>query len=132
MADYVSQGVTNDLTSLYDEEGWADVLPASLLESLTVHGTVQGAATGVHRGNNLFYNMAVLEKAGVTLGESTSFTDLAAAADKINATGVTPLCLGDKDVWTDVTLLENLILAEVGGDGWMELLTVRDRGQMLA
>ena len=123
LADYVSQDVTTDLSALYDEQGWAAVLPASLLESMTVDGAVQAVATGVHRGNNLFYNKAVLDKAGVTFGESTSFADLTAAADKIKATGVAPLCLGDKDVWTDVTLLENLIIAELGADAYMELLS---------
>jgi len=122
LVDYVDQGVTVDLTDLYATQGWADVLPESLLESLTVNGEIHAVATGVHRGNNLFYNKAVLDAAGVTLDDDTTFAELEAAADAIAATGVAPLCLGDVDVWTDVTLLENLILAEVGADTWMGLL----------
>ena len=121
-ADYVRQGVTVDLTALYEENGWADVLPAELLESLTVDGEIHAVSTGVHRGNNLFYNTAVLEAAGVELGDTTDWATLEAAAEQIQESGVDPLCLGDKDVWTDVTLLENLIVAEVGAEGWMQLL----------
>jgi glucose/mannose transport system substrate-binding protein len=115
--------VTVDLTDLYATEGWADVLPAPLVESLTVDGKIMAVPTGVHRGNNLYYNTAVLDAAGVTLGEATTWDEFAAAAEKIQESGVAPLCLGDKDVWTDATLLENLILAEVGAEGWMQLLS---------
>lgn len=122
LADYVRQGVTVDLTALYEENSWADVLPAELLESLMVDGEIHAVSTGVHRGNNLFYNTAVLEAAGVELRDTTDWATLEAAAQQIQESGVDPLCLGDKDVWTDVTLLENLIVSEVGAEGWMQLL----------
>ena len=122
LVDFVTQGVTVDLTDLYAEQKWADVLPKPLLDSMTVDGKIMGVATGAHRGNLLFYNKAVLEKAGVTLGASTSWADLEAAAAKIKATAVAPLCLGDKDVWTDVTLLENIIIGDVGAAAWNGLL----------
>ena len=123
LGDYVKQGVVNDLSDLYKTEGWASVLPKTILDSLMVDGKIYAVPAGVHRGNNMFYNKAVLDKAGVTLTDSTSWADFEAAAGKIKATGVAPLCLGDKDVWTDATLLENLIIPEVGAEGWNGLLT---------
>jgi glucose/mannose transport system substrate-binding protein len=123
IAGYAKQDVTVDLTDLYASEGWAKVLPKSILESLTVEGKIRGVAVGVHRGNNLYFNNAVLAKAGVKLGDGTTWDEFATAAAKVKATGVAPLCLGDKDVWTDVTLLENIIIGEVGPDSWMKLLT---------
>lgn len=123
IAGYAQQDVTVDLTALYASEGWAKVLPKPILDSLTVDGEVRGVAVGVHRGNNLYFNNAVLAKAGVKLGDGTTWDEFAAAAAKVKAAGVAPLCLGDKDVWTDVTLLENILIAEVGADSWMKLLT---------
>jgi glucose/mannose transport system substrate-binding protein len=122
LVDFVSQGVTVDLTDLYKEQNWASVLPKPLLDSMMVDGKITAVATGVHRGNVLFYNKAVLDKAGVTLGDSTSWADFEAAATKVKASGVTPLCLGDKDVWTDVTFLENILIGELGATGWNGLL----------
>ncbi len=122
LVDFVSQGVTNDLTDLYKQENWASVLPKPLLDSLMVDGKIMAVAAGVHRGNVLFYNKAVLDKAGVKLGDSTSWADFEAAAKKVKESGTTPLCLGDKDVWTDVTLLENIIIGEVGAKKWNGLL----------
>lgn len=123
LGDYVKQGVVNDLSDLYKTEGWASVLPKTILDSLTVDGKIYAVPAGVHRGNNMFYNKAVLDKVGVTLTAATSWADFEAAAVKIKAAGVAPLCLGDKDVWTDATLLENLIIPEVGAEGWNGLLT---------
>ena len=123
LGDYVKQGVVNDLSDLYKSEGWAKVLPKTILDSLTVDGKIYAVPAGVHRGNVMFYNKTVLDKAGVTLKDATSWTDFEAAAGKIKAAGVAPLCLGDKDVWTDATLLENLIIAETGADSWNGLLT---------
>jgi glucose/mannose transport system substrate-binding protein len=122
LVDFVTQGVTNDLSDLYQQENWAAVLPKPLLDSMVVDGKIMGVAAGVHRGNVLFYNKAVLDKAGVTLGDSTSWADFEAAATKVKATGIAPLCLGDKDVWTDVTLLENIIIGDVGANAWTGLL----------
>jgi glucose/mannose transport system substrate-binding protein len=122
LVDFVSQGVATDLTDLYKQQNWSSVLPKSLLDSLSVDGKIMAVATGVHRGNVLFYNKAVLDKAGVTLGDSTSWADFEAAATKVKATGIAPLCLGDKDVWTDVTLLENIIIGDVGATTWNGLL----------
>jgi glucose/mannose transport system substrate-binding protein len=122
LVDFVTQGVTTDLSDLYKQQGWASVLPKPLLDSLIVDGKLMAVATGVHRGNVLFYNKAVLDKAGVSLGDSTSWADFEAAAKKIKAANVAPLCLGDKDVWTDVTLLENIIIGEVGATTWNGLL----------
>lgn len=122
LVDFVSQGVTTDLTDLYKQENWASVLPKPLLDSLIVDGKMRAVATGVHRGNVLFYNKAVLDKAGVKLGDATSWADFEAAAKKVKESGVAPLCLGDKDVWTDVTLLENIIIGEVGATTWNGLL----------
>ncbi len=122
LVDFVSQGVTVDLSDLYKEQNWASVLPKPLLDSMIVDGKITAVATGVHRGNVMFYNKAVLDKAGVTLGDSTSWADFEAAALKIKDTGVAPLCLGDKDVWTDVTLLENILIGELGASGWNGLL----------
>ena len=122
LVDFVSQGVTVDLTDLYKEQNWSAALPKPLLDSLIVDGKIQAVATGVHRGNVLFYNKSVLVKAGVTLGDSTSWADFEAAAKKVKESGVAPLCLGDKDVWTDVTLLENIIIGDVGASSWNGLL----------
>lgn len=122
LGDYVTQGVVDDLSALYAANGWDKVLPKAILDSLTYDGKIYAVPTGIHRGNVLWSNKALLAKAGVTMGDGVSWSELKTAALALRAKGVTPLCLGDKDIWTTATLLESMIVGEVGPDGWAGLL----------
>jgi glucose/mannose transport system substrate-binding protein len=102
------------MTSVYKSEGWDKVVPKALMASMTYGGKTYSVLTGIHRANVMWYNKAALKKAGVTLGASTNWKQLSAAAAKIKATGVAPICLGDKDIWTAAQLLEEVLIGEVG------------------
>jgi len=120
---YVDQNVLKDQTALYKSQGWNKVVPKELIQSITFGGKVYSVATGVHRANVLWYNKKLVDAAGVKLGASTSWAQFSAAAGKIKDTGVAPICLGDKDIWTAAQLLEEMIVGELGGKAWNDLLT---------
>jgi glucose/mannose transport system substrate-binding protein len=122
LGDFVSQGVLADLSDLYAQNGWNKVVPKELIDSMTYNGKVYAVLTGVHRGNVLWTNKADFAKAGVSLGPSVTWSDIQAAAKGLQAQGIAPLCLGDKDIWTAAQLLEAIVVGEVGGSGWMGLL----------
>jgi len=123
LGDYVKQGVVTDLSSLYAANGWAKVMPKSLLDSLTYDGKIYAVPTGPERNSVIWWNKALLAQAGVTLGDSVSWTQFEAAANALKAKGITPLCLGDQDVWTAATLLEGMLVGELGADEWNGLLS---------
>jgi glucose/mannose transport system substrate-binding protein len=119
---YVDQGQVADVSDLYGQGGLAAVLPEVIRDGLTVDGKQYGVPTSAHRGNMLFYNTALLAKAGVTPPgagylPSTFLDDLA----KLDKAGSTPLCLGAKDPFTTTALFENTLLSVVGADGWRRI-----------
>lgn len=118
---YVDQGVVQDLSALYVSQGWNKVVPKALVDSMTYNGKTYSVLTGVHRANVIWTNKADLKKAGVTLGASVTWTQLSKAATKLKAAGITPLCLGDKDIWTAAMVLENLLVGELGGPTYDKL-----------
>ncbi|MDT7583650.1 MAG: glucose/mannose transport system substrate-binding protein [Pseudonocardiales bacterium] len=119
---YVDQGQVADVSDVYGQGGLAAALPAVIRDGLTVDGKQYGVPTSAHRGNMLFYNIALLAKAGVTVPGAdypppTFLGDLA----KLDKAGVTPLCLGAKDPFTTTALFENTLLSVVGADGWRRI-----------
>lgn len=119
---YVDQGQVADLSGLYGQRGLAAVLPEVIRDGLTVDGKLYGVPTSAHRGNMLFYNTALLAKAGVAEPGAgylppTFLDDLA----KLDKAGITPLCLGAKDPFTTTALFENTLLSVVGADGWRRI-----------
>jgi glucose/mannose transport system substrate-binding protein len=119
---YVDQGQVADVSDLYGQGGLVAVLPDVIRDGLTVDGRQYGVPTSAHRGNMLFYNTALLAKAGVTQPGAgyllPAFLDDLAKLDKA---GITPLCLGAKDTFTTTALFENTLLSVVGADGWRRI-----------
>jgi len=122
LGDYVAQGVLEPLDSLYAANGWRKTVPADLIKSMTYNGHVYAVLVNTHRANVVWYNKALLKRAGVTFGANTSWANVAGVAKKLQAKGITPLCLGDKDIWTAAQLLEEMIVGQVGAAGWKGLL----------
>jgi ABC-type glycerol-3-phosphate transport system substrate-binding protein len=89
---YGKQGVSADLKSELGSSFLKDFFPATNQE-FTVGGK-QYAIGYMAQTFGLFYNPAILSKAGVD-GEPETWDDLIAAAAKINATGVPTLAIGN-------------------------------------
>lgn len=125
---YVDQGQVADLSDLYGQSRLAAVLPEVIRDGLTVDGKQYGVPTSAHRGNMLFYNTALLAKAGVTQ-PGAGYLPPAFADDlaKLDQAGITPLCLGAKDPFTTTALFENTLLSVVGADGWQRIAEDRFR-----
>ena len=122
LGQYVDQGVLADMTALYKSEGWDKVVPKDLVASMTYDKKTYSVLTGVHRANTMWISSAAQKKAGVSLSGSLTWPTFKAAALKMKAKGIDPICLGDKDIWTAAQLLEALIVAEEGAAGWTALL----------
>ncbi len=122
LGQYVAQGVLADMTAVYKSEGWDKVVPKDLIASMTYDKKTYSVLTGVHRANTMWISSAAQKKAGVSLSGSLTWPTFKAAALKMKAKGIAPICLGDKDIWTAAQLLEALIVAEEGAAGWTALL----------
>lgn len=123
---YVSRGQVADATEVLQSSGMAAALPQVILDGLTDDGRQYGVPTSSHRGNMLFFNRAVLEKAGVSIPEEGYTWDrFVEDLRTLKTAGATPVCLGGKDAFTTANLFENILLADIGTEGWAAIQ--RDR-----
>lgn len=111
---YVVPGYCEPITDLYVAEGWADVMPAGLVEQATWESEQYSIPVGVHRGNGFFYNKNVLADNGIEVGDTMSFDEFFAAADTLQAAGVPALALAMKDTFPGAQTFENTLLGVVG------------------
>jgi glucose/mannose transport system substrate-binding protein len=119
----VEDGTVADLTDLYQQNGWEAKLPAAVTAMLQKDGKFYAVPVNAHRANVLWTNPELLKQAGVTLTEGSTVAEFVAALPKLKAAGAAPVCLGAKDPFAPAQLLEAVILANVGADGWKQLMT---------
>lgn len=106
-----------DLTFLYEEEGWMDVFPKDLTPLLGTEDGIWSVPVNIHRSNVLWYVPANLEKWGVEV--PANWDEFLEMAPKLQEQGVTPLALATN--WTANHLWESVALAVLGPDNWEAL-----------
>ncbi|WP_327009854.1 ABC transporter substrate-binding protein [Dactylosporangium sp. NBC_01737] len=119
---YADRGVIRDVASVFADGDLRATMQPAILRSLMHDGNPYGVPTGAHRSNVLWFNIELLNRAGVT-PPSSDYT-LAAFLDglqKVKASGATPLCLGGKDPFTTIELFENVLLGAIGVKGWQDM-----------
>ncbi|MER7559609.1 ABC transporter substrate-binding protein [Nocardioides sp. NPDC126508] len=117
LTDYINAGQIEDLTDLYKEKGWDKQFPEGLLDRLKQDGGIYSVPSNIHRANVLWANPAVLKKAGIEANKSYDSMDAwIADLEKIKAKGIIPLSIATD--WTQVNLLETVLLADLGAEGY--------------
>lgn len=109
---YVVAGQLQSLNDLYEANGWYDVMPETLIPLISEGGNVYSVPVNIHRANVLWYNPAVLEENSVEV--PTTWDEFFAAADTLQAAGVTPLAMGEQ--WTTMHLFETVLLGSMDAD----------------
>jgi len=117
---YAQRGAVRDVSSLFGD--LRTTMQPTILQSLMLYNKPHGVQTGAHRSNVLWYNIELLNKAGVT-APAAGYTLAAFQSDlqKVKASGAIPLCLGGKDPFTTVELFENTLLSTIGTTGWRDM-----------
>lgn len=116
---WVAAGKMETLNDLYEAEGWNDKFPQDLIDMVSKDGNIYSVPVNIHRGNVLWYNKKVLDDNG--LNAPTTFDEFFEVADALNAKGITPLALGDKEPWTATQIFENVLLGVLGPDDYNKL-----------
>ncbi len=117
LTDYIEQGQIEGLSDMYEEKGWNELFPEGLLERLQQDGEIYSVPSNIHRANVVWANPAVLEEAGLD-PEATYDTldDWIAALEKVDKAGKIPLSVATD--WTQVHLLETVLLADLGAEAY--------------
>ncbi|TQO22081.1 ABC transporter substrate-binding protein [Paramicrobacterium agarici] len=121
LSDYIAAEQIQDLSDLYDELGLKDVFPADLIERLTVDGKIYSVPSNIHRANVTWVNTEVLESAGIDPTKAPESIDAwISDLQKVKDSGVdAPLAIGTE--WTQMQLLENVLIADLGAEGYAGL-----------
>ncbi|HEY2947625.1 MAG TPA: ABC transporter substrate-binding protein, partial [Micromonosporaceae bacterium] len=118
LASDIKDGKVQDITYLYDKEGWKQKFPQGLVDALTVDGKLYSVPVNIHRSNLLWYNPATLQKAGIS-APPTTWAEFLTQAQTLKAKKITPLSIGP--AWTQEHLMENVLLGELGVDKYTGL-----------
>ncbi len=116
---YVSGGQVQPLNDLYEEQGWLDVMPETLIPLISQDGNIYSVPVNIHRANVMWYNPRLLEELGVEV--PTDVVGLIAACQVIEAAG--KICLSMGEQWTAMHLLEVVLLSALGPDAYNGLWT---------
>jgi len=111
---YVAANQLEPLNFLYEQNGWLDVMPATLIPQISKDGNIYSVPVNIHRANVMWYNPAILEANGVAV--PTTLDEWFTAMDELQAAGVLPLALGEQ--WTVMHLFETIMLASLGPDAY--------------
>ncbi|MDO7622179.1 MAG: ABC transporter substrate-binding protein [Loktanella sp.] len=106
--DWAAEGVVGNLNAVAEAEGWDAVVPAALQFFSKHDGNWIAAPVNVHSTNWVWMSKSALDETG--LGEPTSWDELVAVLDAMQANGITPLAHGGQ-AWQDATLFDAVALS---------------------
>jgi glucose/mannose transport system substrate-binding protein len=118
LADSIKAGKVEDLTYLFNKEGWTAKLPKGLLDAITIDGKIYAVPVNIHRANLLWFNPKTLTEVGISAAPKT-WAEFLTQADTIKAKGKIALSIGP--LWTQKHLLENVLLGELGPEKYTGL-----------
>ncbi|MCB0043839.1 MAG: carbohydrate ABC transporter substrate-binding protein [Caldilineaceae bacterium] len=112
---YVAADQLEPVNFLFEENGWLDVMPETLIPLISQNGNIYSVPVNIHRANVLWYNPGILADNG--LEAPTDLDSWFAAMDALQAAGVeAPLAMGEQ--WTAMHLFETVLLSSLGPDAY--------------
>jgi len=115
---WVVAGRMEDLSSLYQSEGWTRKLPKAVIDLISYKGGIYSVPVNVHRSNVMWYVPATLKRFG--LKAPTTWPAMLNACSTLKAWGMrAPLSLGEG--WTQQMLWESVAVGMLGSNGWNDL-----------
>ncbi|TPJ88174.1 carbohydrate ABC transporter substrate-binding protein [Mesorhizobium sp. B2-5-13] len=118
---YADPGYIDDVTDLYKSEGWEKTMSPGVLDLVRKNGKYYAVMVGAHRCNEVWFNKPLLAKNGIEIGDSLSFDQFFAAAEKLRAAGVNALAVGDNGIWANMRMLENTFNGVLGYEQTVQL-----------
>lgn len=121
LIDYIDADQILPVNDVIEELGGADVFPQDLLDRITVQDDIYSVPSNIHRANMVWANPKVIKDAGAS-EQPADLDAWIADMEKIKDAGVeTPITIGG--TWTQVQLLETILLSELGVEDYSALFT---------
>lgn len=116
--DWANEGVLGNLDDVAAAGGWDDVVPEALQFFSKHDGHWIAAPVNVHSTNWVWINKSALDATG--MDAPTTWDDLIAVLDAMQANGITPLAHGGQ-AWQDATIFDAVVLS-MGDDFYKSAL----------
>lgn len=119
---YALPGVMKDnpgslatVTSLFEEEGLTQVVPAEVARKITFDGEVYAMPVNIHRENALHYNKQLFKSQGIEV--PTNLEEFLAACEAFKAAGIVPIATSHQG-WILRILFNGILPASLGYDAF--------------
>jgi glucose/mannose transport system substrate-binding protein len=122
--EIIKEGLLNDLTDVATKGNWDKILPEKIKNAVKVNGKYYAVPVNLHNENWVWFNKAVLAKAGVAK-DPTNLDEVFAAMDKIKAVGLIPLAFGGQ-AWQEGITFRSVMLATGGEELFLKTCKNRD------
>jgi glucose/mannose transport system substrate-binding protein len=121
--EIIKAGLLNNLDAVAAKGNWDKLLPEKIKNAVKVNGSYYAVPVNLHNENWVWYNKAVLAKAGAK--EPTNLDEMFAAMDKVKAAGIVPLALGGQG-WQEGITFRGVLLAVGGQDLYLKTFKDKD------
>ncbi|MGM0447898.1 MAG: ABC transporter substrate-binding protein [Methanobacteriota archaeon] len=117
------QGVLGSVNDVWEENGFEDAMVEEAVELHQQDGSFRAVPLGSHRLNCLFYNVSVVEDAGVDVDSLDSPSALIDALETVSTeTDAIPMTHAMAGTWTTTQLWGAVLLGESGYQPYMDFL----------
>ncbi|GIW33542.1 ABC transporter substrate-binding protein [Meiothermus sp.] len=107
-----------DLTPLFNQEGWMNRFPKGLIDLISYKGKIYSVPVNIHRSNVMWYNPAKLREWGVQ--PPKTWAEFLTTCQTLKGKGLeAPLALGEN--WTQQHLWESVALGVLGANDYTNL-----------
>ena len=116
---WAATGLLEPITYLFEENDWFDVYNEDVTDILFFDDEIWLVPVNVHRVNVLWYNKQIFEENSLQVPKTLD--EFFAVAERLEELGITPLSLGDKEIWVTTTLFETILLSVLEADDYKGL-----------
>jgi len=119
---YIDTGAVRDITDVWEENGLVDAFTEGAKEQVRFDGSYYAIPLNIHRINNLFYNVEMVERAGVNIDVNSpqAFVDVLEQLD--DALDVAPFLMALRNPWGAIHVWETIVLGETDPQTYRDII----------
>lgn len=122
--EFIKSGLALPMDKYYKQYKWDDEFIAPALSFSKQYPGGRYGVPYTFRGEALYYNKALFEKAGITSLPKT-YDELVADADKLVAAGIRPITFGGTVNWHVMRLMDEILEVQCGAEKHDALMAIK-------
>ena len=122
VGDYITAGQLEDVTFLYEQQGWKTAFNQDVLDLIQRDGKLYCVPVDIHHINLLWSNKKICDNLKISTAPQ-DIPEFVAGLTKVQSAGLIPLALSrdPSETWQCQHVLEAMLIGTLGADGWSAL-----------